>query len=138
MSHFEIFGLYLIANLVLMMVLTVAIIRFRMNNAVSLGDGGSPVLHGRVRAHGNFVENAPLHLLALISMTQLGTSSLMLHVVGGTFIVGRVLHAWGITRERNANLPRQIGVVLTLVSFAVAIAYIAFLVLQSRGSYGIS
>ena len=138
MSHFEIFGLYLVLNLILMMVLIIGIIRFRMTNAVSMGDGGSPVLRGRVRAHGNFVEHAPLHLLALISMTQLGTSSLMLHVVGATFISGRVLHAYGITRERNANLPRQIGVVLTLLSFAVAIAYIAFLILQSRGSYGIS
>ena len=138
MSHFEIFGSYLVGNLVLLMVLTVAVIRFRFGNRISIGDGGESVLAHRVRAHGNFVECAPLHLIAMLSMMQLGTSSLMLHVVGASFLVGRVLHAWGITRPDASNLARQIGTVLTLLSFVIAIVYLVLLIVSSRGSYGIS
>lgn len=137
MSHFEIFGSYLVGNLVLLMVLTVAVIRFRFTNNVSLGDGGDGALSQRIRAHGNFVEFAPLHLIAMLSMMQLGTSSLMLHVVGAAFLVGRVLHGWGITRPDASNLARQLGTILTLLSFLIAIVYLIVLIVSSRGSYGI-
>jgi len=138
MSHFEIFGIYLVLNLILFLCLTFYIIRFRFGNSISVGDGGSTVLLHRIRAQGNYIENAPLHLIGLISMMQLGTSSLMMHVVGAMFIIGRILHAIGITRTDATNKMRQGGVVLTLLSFMILIVYLSLLLVKSFGSYGVS
>ena len=138
MSLFEIFGVYLLLNLVLLLGLLFGVIRIRFTKRISMGDGGRADLLNASRAHGNYVENAPFVLLGMISMMQLGTSPLMLHVVGATFFVARLLHAFGITRENNAGRPRQIGTVLTLLTYVILIVYLAFLLIQSRGSYGIA
>ena len=138
MSHFEIFGAYLVALLVLLLILFIGVVRIRLSGVASLGDGGDPALIRAIRAHGNFVENAPFVLIGMLSMMQLGTSSLMLHVVGATFLVSRILHAVGIYQDTPAPRPRQIGTVLTLLTYIILIVYIAVLVFSSRGSYGIS
>ncbi len=39
--------------------------RIRMRDGVSVGDGGSPLLLTRMRAHANFTENTPLFLILL-------------------------------------------------------------------------
>lgn len=138
MSLFEIFGLYLVLNLILLLALLIGVIRIRFSNRISTGDGGRQDLLNASRAHGNFIENAPFVLIGMISMMQLGTGPLMLHVVGATFIVARVLHAYGITREDNSNRARQLGTVLTLLVYVILVFTLIFLLLQSRASYGIS
>ena len=138
MSLFEIFGLYLVLNLILLLALLIGVIRIRFSNRISTGDGGRQDLLNASRAHGNFIENAPFVLIGMISMMQLGTGPLMLHVVGATFIVARVLHAYGITREDNSNRARQLGTVLTLLVHVILVFTLIFLLLQSRASYGIS
>jgi len=138
MSHFESFGLYLILSLILLLILTFGVIRLRFSQKVSLGDGNNPAVIRASRAHGNFVETTPFALLGMLSMMQLGTSSLMLHVVGATFICGRVLHAIGMYQDNPAPKARQIGMMLTLLTFIILIAYLTFLIIQSRGSYGVS
>ena len=138
MSHFEIFGVYLVINLILLLVLLFGVIRIRFTKGVSLGDGGRADLVRAGRAHGNFVENAPFALLGMISMMQLGTSSLMLHVVGATFTLGRILHAIGMYQDNPAPKPRQIGTLLTLLTYLVLIIYLALLLFRSFGSYGVS
>ena len=137
MSHFEIFGLYLVLYLILLLVLLFGVIRIRLSGGVSIGDGGRADLINAQRAHGNFIENAPFVLFGMVSMMQLGTSSLMLHVVGATFLVARILHGWGITRENNANKARQIGTLLTLLVYLILIVTLVVLLIQSRGSYGV-
>lgn len=137
MSHFEIFGTYLVLNLLLLVVLTVGVIRIRFADRISMGDAGRADLQAASRAHGNFIENAPFVLIGMLSMMQLGTSSLMLHVVGALFLAARVLHAFGITRPNSANPARQLGTVLTLLTYAVLIVYLIVLITTSRGSYGL-
>lgn len=137
MSLFEIFGLYLVLNLILLLILILGVVRVRLSNGISLGDGGNPRLLRAARAHGNFVETAPFAFLGMISLMQLGTSPFMLHLVGGTFTLSRVLHAIGMYQDTPAPRPRQIGMLLTLLTFAVLIVYLVVLLIQSRGSYGI-
>jgi len=138
MSHFEIFGLYFVLNLILLLVLFTGVIRIRLSGVASLGDGDHPPLIRAIRAHGNFVENAPFVFIGMMSLMQLGTSSLMLHVVGGTFTLSRILHARGMYQDAPVPNARRIGTILTLLTYIILIAYIGFLIFASRGSYGIS
>lgn len=85
--------------------------RLRVSEKVSLGDGGNDRVLGRMRAHANFAEFAPivLILIALIEFAQ-GTS-IWLWIVAVAFLIGRILHGLGMD-----GLPRgrMIGAVVTM------------------------
>ncbi|HEV7344745.1 MAG TPA: MAPEG family protein [Devosia sp.] len=56
------------------------------------GDGGDPILFKRIRAHGNFIETAPLIAMALLAAEWLGLAQLWLWAAVGSFFIGRLLH----------------------------------------------
>ena len=56
------------------------------------GDGGNPILHKRVRIHGNFIENAPLTALVMVAAEALGAADAWLWAAVACFTAGRVLH----------------------------------------------
>lgn len=91
--------------------LAVRVGRLRLSEKVSLGDGGNARVLGRMRAHANFTEFAPiiLILIALIEFAQ-GTS-IWLWIVAVAFLIGRVLHGLGMD-----GLPkgRMIGAAVTM------------------------
>ena len=117
MTHFEIVALYIALNLLLNPVLMYRIGKIRMRKQISLGDGNNPELLGRIRAHGNFTETAPLALIGLIGLAMLKAPSLALHIFGAAFFIGRLLHAHGMTQKNNAGKGRLIGTLMTLLSF---------------------
>ena len=124
MTLFQIIGLYVGLNLILHIVLMFLVGSQRMKSKVSLGDGNDKSLLGRIRAHGNFTENAPFVLIALIVMAQLGANAIPLHIVGGGFTISRLFHTHGITRENNNGRGRSIGALLTTIVIAYAAVYI--------------
>lgn len=116
MTLFQIVGLYVALNLLLHIFLMLNVGNQRMKSKVNLGDGGDTTLLGKIRAQGNFVENAPMILIALISMAFLSAPPLALHIVGAVFTLGRVAHAHGITRSNNSGVGRSVGAITTLLT----------------------
>lgn len=57
------------------------------------GDGGDEDLRHRIRAHGNFIEIAPMVIITIGLMEAAGASRTLLLIFAITFFVGRVLHA---------------------------------------------
>lgn len=86
--------------------------RLRISEKVMVGDGGNPRLIARMRAHLNFAEYAPivLILIALVEMAR-GTQ-FWLWIVALLFVVGRVLHAFGMDGWR---LGRMLGIASTML-----------------------
>ena len=86
---------------------------------VSLGDGGHQSLIEANRRHMNWLENVPL-LITLLAIIELnGAPSTWLHALGGTLLVGRLIHPFGIGAEWSFRVPRFIGALATvLVTFA--------------------
>ncbi len=119
-----------IATLILLgVVLAVRVVAIRLAQKIGLGDGEDRVLRCRIRAHGNYSEYAPLLLILLIALPLLGAKEWLIHLVGLTGLVGRVLHAIGITRSGGASLPRASGIVLTFAALligAVALVILAW------------
>ena len=69
----------------------------RGKHKVYIGDTPPPELQRQIRAHGNAAEYIPIGILmlALLELSG-GVSSLWLHVLGGAFLLGRVLHVAGV------------------------------------------
>ena len=57
------------------------------------GHGDDPALRRRIRIHGNFIETAPLAILAVWGGELLQFPSLALWAAVGSFALGRLLHA---------------------------------------------
>ncbi|MES2754469.1 MAG: MAPEG family protein [Pseudomonadota bacterium] len=106
--------------------LQVRVGRMRQREKVSIGDGGSEPLIRRMRAQANFVENAPF-ILALVLAIELscGTSA-WLWAAGALFLVGRVLHAFGMDGVKYCRMigtAISMGLLLALGVWALAAAY---------------
>ncbi len=100
--------------------LTFGVIRLRQKHKVSLGDGGREDLGQAIRAHGNFAEYVPLGLILLGCLELNGAPRLLTTALGFSLVLGRGLHATGITNPEPTYRNRRFGVMLTLVSMAVS------------------
>jgi uncharacterized membrane protein YecN with MAPEG domain len=78
------------------------------------GDGGDPLMIARMRAQGNFVESAPFVLILLGLIEYARGPVTWLWLVGIAFLIGRILHAYGMD-SRTAGLLRTIGAGVTLL-----------------------
>lgn len=117
---------YAALAIVLVLVLTASVIARRVSARVGLGDNGDRVLARRIRAHGNAVEYLPLALTALLILELLAISPLWLHVFGFSLLLGRSMHAIGLSRSGGPGALRQLGMMLTLVvmlAMAVVMAW---------------
>ncbi len=103
------------------LVLTVRVIQGRSGpGAPSLGDGGDLMLQRRIRGHANFVEYVPL-ILVLLGMLELnGSAPWLLHAIGASLLVGRLLHGYSFAFTEQ-NVPGRVGgIVLTLLALLTA------------------
>ncbi|MGL4240438.1 MAG: MAPEG family protein [Beijerinckiaceae bacterium] len=112
-------GLY--AGLITLMAvaLTVLVIRQRRSKLIGIGDGGDKTVARLIRVHGNFCENAPYALALLVLLALTGGPALLVHIVGGLFLLGRILHAYGLSGTAGSSPGRVLGMVLTFTCFAI-------------------
>jgi hypothetical protein len=95
---------------------------------VELGDGGSEMLTRRIRAHGNFAENAPFFLILIALLEWNGASDQILWGATIIFFVARLLHVFGMDRKAP-NMLRIVGILgswlllLALGASAITLTY---------------
>jgi uncharacterized membrane protein YecN with MAPEG domain len=110
-------------HVLLMLVLLARISRHRHGRKIGLGDGGDAVLNRKIRVHGNFVEHAPIALLLLGLLELCGLPAAWLWVFGSALLLGRAMHAVGLSGSGGYSLGRLWGTALTwLVLLAMALA----------------
>ena len=97
----------------------------RKTAGVGIGDGGDHELAKRVRAHANAVEYVPIGLILLLILELDQTTPVLVHAFGITLVVGRVLHAFGLSKTSKISTGRALGIVLS----ALAITAMAVLLL---------
>lgn len=105
---------------VLCIVLAVLVINQRRISHIGIGDGGNKNLALAGRAFGNFTEYAPLALVLFVLLEVCGGPRLAVHLCAGAFVVGRIGHAYGISRSSGESPGRAVGVTLTFLSMLVA------------------
>jgi len=99
----------------LLLVLVGRISRLRHARRIGLGDGGDPELARAIRVHGNFIEHVPLALVLLALLELGGLPAPWLWGLGGALLLGRLLHAFGLSRSSGVSLGRFYGTALTMV-----------------------
>jgi uncharacterized membrane protein YecN with MAPEG domain len=106
-------GIYVALGTLLVLILAARVSLGRHGSRVGIGDGGDHELIKRIRAHANALENLPLALLLLLMLELNQTQPLWLHVFGCVLMVGRVLHAIGLSRTSGTSFGRMAGMALT-------------------------
>lgn len=98
--------------------LTALVIARRTQLGISLLDGGDKSLLKRIRAHGNFIETAPMALLLLALLEWHGFPTRAVTGFGAMLVLGRVLHAIGLI---NSHMPwaRIAGMLMTVFVISI-------------------
>ncbi len=112
---------------VLAVVLAVLVINQRQRTRIGIGDGGDQRLALAGRAFGNFIEYAPLALVLFVLLELCGGPRLAVHLCAGGFVVGRIAHAFGISRSSGTSVGRFVGTILTFLSMLVAAIWLIVL-----------
>ncbi len=108
--------------------LGIRVSQVRRAAGVAHGDGGHGLLVRRMRAHANFVENAPFFLILLLLLERAGGSAFYLWAAAIVFIGARLLHPFGMDRD-GANPLRIAGIALSwsvigaLAVWTIALSY---------------
>jgi len=92
--------------------------RLRGSTGIGLG-GGNVRLDRAIRAHGNFGEYVPLALVLLGFAEMQRNSVYLLHLLCVLLVLGRLVHAVGISRPKGDTVPRTIGMTLTFLVLAI-------------------
>jgi uncharacterized membrane protein YecN with MAPEG domain len=99
--------------------LSLRVALMRRSIQVSLGDGGNQQLAHRTRVHGNFIEYVPLVLILMALAELQGQAAWVVHLIGASLVVGRLMHAYGLTRVPQVLPLRAAGMVFTINALAV-------------------
>ncbi len=65
----------------------------------------------------------PLALILLGSLELTGFPPYLIHVLGGTFLFSRIIHAWGVSHNAGYSKGRFWGMVLTWLPMIVMAAF---------------
>jgi len=107
----------------LFLVLSARTILYRRAQKVEIGDGGDRELLRRARVHANFAEYVPFTLVLMGLAESLGTPARGLNTIGIVLLVGRLVHAWGLSQTPHVLALRVAGVAATLAAlFGAALA----------------
>jgi uncharacterized protein len=92
--------------------LSMRIAQIRRGKKLYHGDGGDSQLAARMRAQANFIEYTPIVLILLVLVEFAKGQPLWLELVASLYILGRVLHPFGM----DGWLPgRMAGAILSML-----------------------
>lgn len=102
------------------LVLSARVVGGRRSGKINLGDGGDERMQHLIRGHANFGEYVPL-ILVLMVMLEVSASTpvWLLHVLGITLLVARLLHGVAFSFAESFFFGRFWGTVLTFVLLLV-------------------
>lgn len=125
-------GLYAALLALLFVVLSVAVIKRRRQFQVALGTGGHSAIERATRVHANFAEYTPMALLLLFLAETNGLAPAWLHLLGGMLVIGRLSHAYGVSKTIEPLKYRVFGMVLTFsVIVLSALAILGLLLVRT-------
>jgi uncharacterized membrane protein YecN with MAPEG domain len=100
--------------------LSVRVIGWRRGRRVEFGHGEDIELLRRTRVHANFAEYVPFVLVLMALAESMQPPDLLLHVAGVLLVVGRVIHAYGVSQSPPIMRYRVYGMWLTFASMTLA------------------
>ncbi len=100
--------------------LTANVIINRGRAKATAGDGGAPALAQAIRAHGNFVEQAPLALLIIVLAEAAGARPLAIQLLGAALVLSRLVLAYALNKTLDLTRLRVAGAGLGITVLVAA------------------
>ncbi|MFI4979692.1 MAG: MAPEG family protein [Nevskiales bacterium] len=97
------------------LVLSIRVIQYRGSAKIGLGDGGDVSMLRRIRAHANFAEYVPLLLLMIGYLEVSHFSIYVLHALGASLLLARLLHGIAFSFTQKWGPGRTIGAGITFL-----------------------
>ncbi len=97
-----------------LVLLSFPVANHRRKNKLSAGDGGDEAFNRKIRAQGNFIEYAPLAIIAIGLLEMNGFPQIWVCTFAAMLAAGRVLHAIGLIW--NVIIARMLGAILTFAT----------------------
>ena len=115
---------------VLFVLLSINVIQARRRHKVAIGAWRNKSVERAMRVHANFAEYVPFALL-LITLLELNkTNAMLLIALCSALLVGRLVHAFGVSMENERFVYRVSGMALTFtVVLIAALANLAVVIL---------
>ena len=120
--------LFTIIFIIFYLILTIITIKARKSTKVAYGDDGNKELIKAVRAHGNFFEFTVFFIISSFLLEILDAGQIYVLFINIVFLIGRISHAYSMLKEKI--IFRMIGMMATLISYAVNCIYLLYLYLQ--------
>jgi uncharacterized protein len=111
----------LFALLIVLLSVQVSLRRAKSNTV--FGDAGDETLRRRIRAHGNFIEYAPLGVVVLGFVEYRGAAKWLVYSLAAGFVLSRVLHAVGMLFT-TTPFVRAVAMLINHASFLVGGAWL--------------
>jgi uncharacterized membrane protein YecN with MAPEG domain len=119
-------ALYGALNAVFNIALAYRVSYLRGKYSVSIGAGTNEHLTVAIRQHANNAEYLPLALVMLLICELCGGDKMLMHLLGGGLLAGRMSHAFGLP-GKQWNVWRFSGSALTYVGILGSAAYALYL-----------
>ena len=107
-------------------VLSIKTIIIRRKSKVAVGDGNNPQLQRAMRVHANFAEYTPIAIILVGFVESLKYNEIIVHILLSLFLLGRIIHAYGLSKIDEDFRFRVFGMVLTFNVITVASGLIIF------------
>ena len=106
--------LYAALIALIFVVLSVRILLLRRRLGIAIGTGEDQELARAMRVHSNFAEYVPLALILFYFLEVETDADLWIHILCVSLIIGRLLHAYGVSQVEENYRFRIAGMILTL------------------------
>lgn len=104
----------------LFLYLSLATVKQRFKQKVSIGTGDNKDMIKAMRVHANFAEYVPLGLLLMIMAELQGAPIWAMHILGLLLLVGRAMHAYGFGHTPQITSLRKYGSIITFSMLLLA------------------
>jgi len=119
--------IYVALLAILFLFLSFKTIKVRKKLQIGVGTGDNPELLRAMRVHANFSEYVPITLILILSVELLKGHFILVHCLGAALLIGRVLHAYGVSQTKENLKFRVSGMLLTFSTMLVSIVSIIYL-----------
>lgn len=127
MPNLPITALYASLLSLIILWLSFNVVRFRRKEKVGLGDGGHRQGQKVIRAQANTLEYIPMILVLFVIAEINGAASWLLHLLGLSLLVARIIYPLGIMKTSGTSFGRFYGTLITwLVLIVLALLNIFY------------
>ncbi len=114
-------ALYAVILSLLLCHLSMNVIKCRRKNRVLYADGDCKELIIARTAQSNAIDYCPMTLLLLLFLELNGGNIWLIHAIGITFVIGRVIHSQGILKEKLKGRVRGMQITFYMIYLLAAV-----------------